>query len=377
MEFPKLFKRTKTGAIQTWQIFVDGDAYYTKSGQKDGKITVSKHFRCESKNIGRANETTGHEQAISVAESKWRKQLEKSYVEDEAKIDANEINRIEPMTAKKWEDCRKKVCFPLYSQAKLDGARILLTKDRAVSRGNKDWVTVPHIVAAVAPIFEKYPTLILDGELYNHSLHDDFNQIMSIVRKTKPTEEDLARSAEVVQFHWYDLQDTDRPCTSFNLRTQMIQELAEEFPEIIGPVQIVKSTLCKNEKELDAAYSQYISEGYEGQMVRVPNSMYVNKRSSELLKRKEFQDAEYKILEVGEGNGNKAGMAGFMTLTDGASRVFSSNIKGTHDYLKDLWKKKDELVGQYATCKFFELTPDGIPRFPYVIGIRPQPGQDT
>ena len=109
--------------------------------------------------------------------------------------------------------------------------------------------------------------------------------------------------------------------------------------------------------------------GYEGQMVRL-DSIYENKRSKSLLKRKEFRDEEFQILDVIEGDGNKSGMAASMLLCNDRDQKFNSNIKGDRTYLRELLKNKDSLIGKRATVKYFNLTPDGIPRFPYVIAIR-------
>ena len=49
---------------------------------------------------------------------------------------------------------------------------------------------------------------------------------------------------------------------------------------------------------------------------------------------------------------------------------FNSNVKGTFEYMAELLNKADELIGKEATVKYFNLTPDGVPRFPYVIAIR-------
>jgi ATP-dependent DNA ligase len=110
-------------------------------------------------------------------------------------------------------------------------------------------------------------------------------------------------------------------------------------------------------------------------MVRT-NDPYEFKRSNTLLKRKEFTDDEYLIVEICEGNGNKKGMAGYATLERPDGKRFSSNIKGNHTFLKALLQDAASYVGKYATCKYFNLTPDGIPRFPYVIGFRDGRGID-
>jgi hypothetical protein len=94
------------------------------------------------------------------------------------------------------------------------------------------------------------------------------------------------------------------------------------------------------------------------------------------LKRKTFQDEEYRIISVEEGRGNKSGMAGYMHLEKKDGVQFRSNIKGTHEFLKNLFISRETIVGKWATCQFFNLTPDGIPRFPYVIKIRDGEGVD-
>jgi hypothetical protein len=63
-----------------------------------------------------------------------------------------------------------------------------------------------------------------------------------------------------------------------------------------------------------------------------------------------------------------------MKREDGVT--FRSNIKGSHDFLKALLPRAESLVGQFATIKYFNLTPAGIPRFPYLIRLREGKGQD-
>ena len=95
------------------------------------------------------------------------------------------------------------------------------------------------------------------------------------------------------------------------------------------------------------------------------------KRSTSLLKRKEFIDAEYKVIDIEEGNGNRQGTAKNLVLIDGKTkREFHSNIKGNFEFLRDILDNKEKYIGKMATIKFFEYTPDGIPRFPFAIGFR-------
>ena len=96
-------------------------------------------------------------------------------------------------------------------QPKLDGVRCVIQYDnsqvKAYSRTGKEWKNIDHILFNLKPWFALNPNVILDGELYNHDYKDNFEQIISMVRKTKPTDEARLESAENVQFHCYDIID--------------------------------------------------------------------------------------------------------------------------------------------------------------------------
>jgi hypothetical protein len=75
-------------------------------------------------------------------------------------------------------------------------------------------------------------------------------------------------------------------------------------------------------------------------------------------------DDEFEIKGVVEGKGKLTGKIGKLVF-DG----FDSAVNGDHEYLEMLFKRGD-LIGKKATVKYFELTTDGVPRFPKVIAIR-------
>ena len=115
-------------------------------------------------------------------------------------------------------------------------------------------------------------------------------------------------------------------------------------------------------------YSEYMADGYEGQMIRVINSLYESKRSKSLMKHKVFYDQEFEIIDVLEGKGKLTGKVGRIIFEINGTQ-FKSAVNGDHEYLEQLFKDGN-LIGKQATVKYFELTPDGIPRFPKVIAIR-------
>ena len=201
---------------------------------------------------------------------------------------------------------------------------------------------------------------------------DDFNQIIHLVRKVKVTEESLAESAAKIQYHIYDapvigkISEKD----AFSDRTSVLDaqhvNLGLDKEDCLV---IVETEEVQDRDHLDELYQSYTFQGYEGQMVRL-DGPYENKRSATLLKRKDFIDTEYTIIGYEEGSGNRAGTVKHLKFKADNGREFNSNVKGTFEYLTELLASGESLIGKEATVKYFNLTPDGVPRFPYVIAIR-------
>jgi len=358
MKLKTIYKKTKTGATQEWTIEVVGNKYRTHSGQVGGAITTNEWTVVYGKNVGKANGTTDEEQALKEAEAKRTKKLESGYFEDVNNIDTKQY--FEPMLAAKWEDYKDKIQYPIYSQPKLDGIRCIVTKDGMFSRNGKPILSAPHIFESLQPLFDETPDLILDGELYADKFANDFNKIVSLVKKTKPSDEDLVESKKNIEYHIYDLPSID---DVFRIRYSKLCAL--RLPKCC--LRVITHTV-RSEDELMNAYGQYVTAGYEGQMLRL-DSKYENKRSKSLLKHKSFVDEEYQILDIVEGEGNRSGTAGYMVFETREGKRFKSNIKGTWEETAEMLKNKKKLIGKQATIKYFNLTPDGIPRFPFVINI--------
>jgi DNA ligase-1 len=362
MKLQTIYKKTKTGATQEWTIEVESNKYRTHSGQVGGVISTNEWTVCFGKNVGRANATTDDEQALAEAVAKRTKKLESGYFEDINNI--NEQQYFEPMLASKWEDSKDKITYPIFSQPKLDGIRCIVTKDGMFSRNGKPIISAPHIFESLKPLFETNPQLIFDGELYADKFANDFNKIVSLVKRTKPTTEDLAESKKNIQYWIYDLpNETD----TFEIRSQALYDLFMEWSYFNSHCINVDTDVCRSEKEVMELYEGYVEKGYEGQILRL-NGKYENKRSKFLLKHKSFQDSEFTILDICEGEGNKTGQVGYMVFQIEGKR-FKSNVKCSWEEGAEILKSKSKLIGKSATIQYFNLTPDGIPRFPYVINI--------
>lgn len=344
-----IYKRDSVGNVRTWQYEVEGDKFRTIAGLIDGQKVTSGWTVCTPK-----SQDTAEEQALFEAQAEERKKLEREYHPTVDTIDTP--NFFKPMLAHTYEQ----VTFPVFSQPKLDGIRCIATAKGLFSRQGKRFFAVPHIEEALAPLFDKDPDLVLDGELYNHRLHDDFNEITSLVRRTKPTSEEIHQARLLIEFHIYDMP------SHAGTFWERFHTLHHTIDLTISSLKLVQTIRADTLGELDNLYGKYIEDNYEGQMVRL-DGPYQQKRSKNLLKRKEFRDQEFEIVAIEEGLGNWAGYAKRVVCKLNDGREFGAGIKGNQAFTRDLLDRKDQFVGKQATIKFFEFTPDGVPRFPVAI----------
>lgn len=386
-----LYKIDTKGRLREWTMHIDGASFYAVKGLVDGKKTTDKATTTIAKNVGRSNETTPEAQAELQAQAKFQKKLDSGYALNE--VDAQKKKFYEPMLAHNFKDRQDELVgkYPVYSQPKLDGIRCIVRKEGDTligrTRNGKEIECIPHILKSLNGFFLAHPKAILDGELYNHDLRDNFNKITSLVRKQRPIKSDkmtdkafakkqteyqarVVEAEDVIQYHVYDcpkLNDVVNESQSFDFRIEELKSKLMTNKHII----LVETSEVYSLGNLNSLYGQYLEQGYEGQMVRKNSSKYDNKRSTSLLKRKEFIDAEYKVVDIDVGNGNRSGTAKHLVCYCPKTKTtFNSNIKGSFEYLKEIYDNRKDYIGQLATIKYFQLTPDGIPRFPYAIAFR-------
>ena len=260
----------------------------------------------------------------------------------------------------------------IFMQPKLDGVRCVIQAEKlpfdmgydvvAYSRTGKQWKNIDHILFNLKPWFQLNPNVILDGELYNHDFKDDFEQIISMVRKTKPTEEDKLKSAENVQFHCYDTVMEHMP---FEARNKFIKQNVPRN-HCIRHVHTMKVSSHENALTFHESYK---AGGYEGSILRT-NDTYKCGRSWNLRKFKDFHDAEATLLAWVEGKGKRKGTVGKFMAVDADGNEFGMPVMDKFDYLQKNFRKMRNWVGKTATFTYFERTKAGSYRHPLFKCIR-------
>ena len=373
--YPTLYKKDKSDKIRVWTLNAtkrSDETYWIEIdyGQQDGKIIHNEKQVKEGKNIGKKNETTTEQQLILICDKTYKDKIEKEQYSSDSSVEKEHTTNYAPMLADKWNpniETKRKVdiVFPCYVQPKLDGIRCLtyLKNGKIVnqSRQLKYFKNLNHINNELK-IFTKLPSLVLDGELYNHNIV--FNKIAGIVKKEKLKKED-EESLKLIEYHIYDCFLTDNLNLSFEERIKIIKNLKD-----LKYVKIVPTLLCKEKDEIISKFHpQFTGDSYEGTILRNKDSIYEFTRTRNLQKYKNFEDDEFEIINFKEGTGHDAGTVIWKCKTkDG--KEFEVRPIGTVESRSELLKNASECIGKFLTVTYQELSEFGVPRFPVGKTIR-------
>ncbi len=342
--------------------------YEQEHGLLGGKLQTSRTY-VKGKNAGRANATTDEQQAEKEAEAKWKQKRDRSGYSETIPEDKPMM----PMLAQSHDKHGHKIAYPAYIQPKLDGIRCFIHVDgenvKLVSRTGKEFVSLGHIADAVSELVsvmgKSVGSFILDGELYNHQFKEDFQGLVSAIKRDKPSE-----NTHLVQFHCYDYVAEGR---DFEDRIVELQHM-DQWLEDVDAIQIVPTFGVDNLDGVVEQNASWLEDGYEGSMIRNAKGGYQpNKRSPNLQKYKSFLDAEFEIVGAYENKGKMEGQCTFTCVTEDGTE-FGCKPMGTEAQREQYWIdfQAGKLTGKMLTVKFFEWTTseNPVPRFPVGTIIR-------
>ena len=272
-----------------------------------------------------------------------------------------------------------KLVFPIYASPKLDGIRVIIKDNQVLSRNGKP---IPNVF--IQSLLKSYHGL--DGELIvGHPTHPNVFQlttsgVMSI--------EGTPNVRLYVFDCWYAEGGIDA-------RYDEVLKITRSSS--IADIEVVPQIIINSLEELYEFEEDCLAKGYEGVMLRYPDALYKNGRSTvkegALLKLKRFSDSEAYILGMepllrnhNEPIKNALGhtersshicnkvadnLLGALNVKDIHTGIeFSIGSGFTEEQRREIWNKKVELIGSTVKYKYFEIGVKDKPRFPIFCGFR-------
>lgn len=355
---PRLYKQTKTGAIQICDISYENNTYSVTFGQLDGKLQTNT-TTCQATNVGRSNERTPTQQAEFEALADHKKKTKSGY---SLTLDTpSEITL--PAKVKVYQDQLKNVKFPCFSTPKLNGVNGLYKREDKVltlySRGGEIYPEIKHLTQHIHDLMDELGCNELNGELYIHGEH--LQDIQSAVKKPN----DLSTR---LTFYIFDVPDID---TEYSIRNQVdLATLAKTLHSIGSPIAqyigFLIGTECNSHEDIEMLYEDAILRGYEGTVIYNANHLYkYNERSSDAFKYKKALDAEFLIL------GYELDRQGNPTLIcQSEGGPFKVRPTGTREYRQQLLLDMPNNIGKFYKVEYECFSKSGIPLKPIGLGIR-------
>ena len=345
---PTLYKQTKTGAVQQYQVRTEGSQIIVTQGQVGG-AQQSYYTTCIATNLGKANETTPYQQAILEAKSKWNKKIKQGYTEDPSGIVSVRL----PMRVSVYQDHKSKVRFPALVTPKLNGCNALyrLEGDKLTlySRGGEVYPRIPHLEEHIRLMMASLKCQELAGELYIHGQH--LQDIQSAVKKPNALSKHL-------EFHIFEIPDLLRT------RHEKARILHELNIHPSRPVKTVASHIAMSHEEIEELKAFY--HNYEGLVIWNLDYMYrYNERSLDVFKYKDALDEEFKVVDY---NVDKSGHPVLVCAFERGT--FKVKPKGTDAQRKDILKNITDYIGKWYTVEFEMKSKEGKPLKPVGIGLR-------
>jgi len=199
-----------------------------------------------------------------------------------------------------------------------------------------------------------------DGEIYKHGWPRE--RIDSALRRRKNFNPDVLE----LEAHIFDLQEEDPQWRRF----EHLNELEQKHDLFQGPIHKVSFDIISVETWMEAC-TEYITQGYEGIILRHPLGVYSNpdgsgvaKRPAEMLKFKPHRKDAYLIVGYNEGTGWAEGMLGSFIVqgADGTQFAVGTGPELTKINRINYWKIRDKLIGRQLLVKYEPTkTSGGIP----------------
>ena len=374
-----MYQSGARGETRVWHIRVnvneDNPEYATITryhGVLNGKMNEVTRIIEKGKNIGKKNETSAHEQAIAEAKSIAKKKSEEGY--SESIEDRGKVPVILPMLAHDWNKVKKVPSIPLYTQPKIDGVRMIAVRGNdgtlvLTTRKGKPIVSMDHIAQVLKKIMPK--GFVFDGELFSDE--KTFEEITGIVRRNTP-KAGVENDPKSIKFHIFDAFVIGKEADPFEKRADLLLKYglrASESTLDDSPIVVVETTLLTEPHQIDEIHERYTNEGHEGTMYRTPKGPYkIRLRSRDLLKRKDFETEEYKIVDAVEADGKDKGTVIWICETEANGTQFNVRSRGTLAQRAKWWQEREEHIGKMLTVRFQNLSDFGVPRFPVGLAFR-------
>ena len=251
-------------------------------------------------------------------------------------------------------------------EPKLDGIRCFTIIDGEsaimLARSGKP---ITNFNETILPELIKMGDGCYDGEL----MGEDF---ISLMRQAYRKEDAETTGTYLALFDFLPLAEwnSKNTITSCEDRFNILVDKINTHNVDMTKVQFVNRTIANCDyEEIKREHDVYVSQGFEGAMIKFLDAPYKIGRGFEVMKLKAFHDVDLSVTGLLEGTGKHAGKLGsFQVNYQGVEVQVGSGL--TDELRERVWADKESFLGRTIEVRYQEVTPDGSLRFPTFVCFR-------
>ena len=261
---------------------------------------------------------------------------------------------------------KKKLTGNKILEVKLGGVRVIsvLYPNSRVdffSRNGKELNNFQHIQKELSECIKKKPiekAIVLDGEVVSKN----FQELMKQIHRKNSIQNDDA-TLFLFDILPFDSFKSGIEKKTYVDRIKLLESWFENNAKNSKTLKLIDKKIINLDSEegkkiFKEFNNQAIIEGYEGIMIKDPDSFYECKRSTTWLKLKPVIEISLTVTSYEEGSGRNIGKLGAI-IAEGEDngKSFKLNIGSgfTDEQREDFWEKKEKLIG-----RIIEIRADSI-----------------
>lgn len=292
--------------------------------------------------------------------------------------------------------------YPLLVSYKMDGIRCIIKEGEILSRSLKP-IQNKQLKEKLEPLrkYSEVNGLIIDGEIFSPNL--TFQEIVSFVMtqdfEDKKSVKKFGKVMQIpdhLKFYCFDCISNNDYEISFEDRFINAGLVVDQFPLI---AELIEHKLVNNKSEVEEYFNKALENGYEGLILRNPESKYKYGRGSlkegiiyKLKPYKEIDGIVTGVIQSTEVDPNaekKTNELGYSTTSKKKNdriaiekaSAFYVNYQGkelkvvlamTDKGKEDIWRNKEAYIGKCIEYKYLEIgmKDGGLPRHPIFLRFR-------
>ena len=355
MQEIRLYRRN-ANSLGTWRIWSEGATIHIAHATVQGGSEV--HHR-EEVTTNLSGRTIDEQVALRIRSriSRMKDRGYKDTVEQALAHSGNQLGLDRPMLAHPIERVNNVNYSGSVLQKKLDGHRCLVTRQDgeliAYSRQGKRIDAIRHILRYLDNRIPEGATL--DGELYCHG-----HKLQTLASWIKREQPDTLRLFFVV----YDIISAER---YVDRHAELKGIVGQGDTGVDGKVVALPYEPYQDAEHASLLFRKVRDAGFEGLMLRTDGRGYeAGKRSSSLLKIKEFYDDEFRVVGFDR---SKTGWALCKCVTK-TGAPFDCSAPGSVEEKLEVWENQEKYLHRYLTVQFAHWTEEGIPFQPTALRWR-------